>query len=95
MRNLALDFVLAALTYPAIAKPTGDVAAVLAEKASGFKSLAECEQTLAGSGLYSLKNLGGERSVVRGSVFNRAAGNLSRCEMIGGEPLIVVVPRIS
>ena len=29
----------------------------------------------------------------RGTVFNRAAGNTTRCEMVDGEPMIVVIPK--
>jgi hypothetical protein len=93
MRDFALALALAVLPLPAIAQPAGPVSAVLAEKASGFKNLAECEKILGRPDSRRQKTLGNKRSVLRGSLFNRAAGNISRCEMIDGEPLIVVIPK--
>jgi hypothetical protein len=92
MRNFALVLTLAALPLPAIARPA-PVSAVLGENASGFKNLGDCEQTLDGPSRHSAKKIGNKRGTRRGSMFNRAAGNMSRCEMIEGEPLIVVIPR--
>jgi hypothetical protein len=61
------------------------IVATLSERASGFANLAECEAALLpGTGTAEAQ---------RGSVFNRAHGNSSRCEMIKGEPMIVVTPR--
>ena len=49
------------------------------EAASEYKTMAECELALGQ----------GER---RGSRFNRSVGNISRCEMVDGEPMITVYP---
>lgn len=55
-----------------------------AEKASGFATLGECERALGPAK---------RPSEARGSLFNRNAGNISRCEIVHGEPMVVVYPK--
>ena len=62
------------------------------EEASGFKDLADCEKALTGLTEGTRKAHAAEQGMQRGSLFNRTRGNLSRCEMHDGEPLIVVYP---
>ncbi len=85
---------LAVLPLPAIAKSPVFVA-ILSETAGGFRSLAECEAVLRGPGKGAL--VGSPRQLApgaqAGSLFNRTHGNLSRCEMVEGEPSIVVYPK--
>ena len=81
MPSLALAILLSLSPASAdMARPSLFVA-TNAEKASGFSSLAECEKALIGAG------------GVRGSRFNHAAGNTSRCELVSGEALVVVYPK--
>ena len=81
MPFLAAALALAALQAPASNPPV--FMAVLAETASGFESMADCEKSLGPA----------KRGARRGSLFNRKAGNISRCQMVDGEPMIVVIPR--
>jgi len=76
----ALPILLAVMlpVAPLLAAP---IQATLGERSSGFSDLAECRAALGGD------------QAPRGSVFNRAHGNISRCEMIEGEARIVVIPR--
>ena len=91
MRHLASAFALATLPISALAQPAGIVSATLAERATPFRTLAECEQSLGRPGQAQQTPAAGQDGP-RGSWFNRTHGNLSRCEMIHGEPLIIVVP---
>ena len=72
------------LSAPVAAKEPAVFVMTSAEKASGYKTLAECEAALGEAD---------QRTGLRGSRFNRDAGNMSRCEMVEGEPLIVVYPK--
>ena len=92
MQFLAMSLALAGQPLPATALPAGVFVAILAEKASGFKTLAECEQAIALAPKVEQERLVRLESN-RGSLFNRAAGNTTRCEIVDGEPLIVVVPK--
>ena len=83
MLSLLSALALSTLPPPATASAPAVFVLTSAEKASGFQSLAECEQALGTAGKQGL----------RGSRFNRTAGNVSRCEVVDGEPLIVVYPR--
>lgn len=93
MRNLFVAFALSSLTLPAVAAPPSIFQATSAEKASGFRSMAECEAALGLPARHRTK-AGAAGNMVRGSVFNRAAGNISRCEMVAGEPVMVVYPTL-
>ena len=83
---LALSL-LAASGAPNAERPRA-VVAVNAEKASGFASLAECEQALGPRTKTARSGRSG-----RGNLLNRAQGNRSKCLVVDGEPLIVVFPR--
>ena len=72
---------------------TGISVATLAERATPFATLAECEESLAPALTRSAKELAARLDVRRGSLFNRTAGYTSRCEIIDGEPQIVVIPK--
>ena len=92
MSYLLLAFAAVTLPLPATANPPV-FAATLGEKATGFRTLAECEEAIrrpirVERGARRVKHLS-----ARGSQFNRVAGNVTRCEMVDGEPLIVVIPR--
>ncbi len=95
MRNLALALALAVLPLPAIAKSPDVFVAILSETADGFDNLTECEAVLRGARKGAL--VGSPRQLApgaqAGSLFNRTHGNLSRCEMVQGEPSIVVYPK--
>lgn len=65
--------------------------ATSADRATGFRTLAECEAALGPAVAIRVRATTGKR-LVRGTAFNRRAGNVSRCEIVGGEPLIVVYP---
>ena len=65
----------------ATASPPAPVSAVLGERASEFGSLAECNAAI------------GAADTARGSAFNRAHGNVTRCAMVDGEPMVIVTPR--
>lgn len=93
MRNLIVAFALTTLPYPAIANDPGIVVATNPEKASGFRNLAECHEALGGSDKLQGKMIGDEPNRLHGSMFNRTAGNTSRCEIVHGEALIVVYPK--
>lgn len=83
---------LAALLLPAIAD-AGPAMAVLGEKDMGFKTLAECEQTIGRPERQRRDARAAKRGALRGSLINRAAGNITRCALVDGEPLIVVTPK--
>lgn len=86
MINLAIALALTAVSGPGNAQGAAIFVATSAEKASGFKSLAECEQAIGKSG-------DAGHADARGTVFNRNAGNTTRCEIVAGEPLVVVYPK--
>jgi len=88
-----MAFALAALPLPALAHPAGVFEATLPETEAGLRTLADCETAIAPLVELRAKPRGAKHSAVRGSRFNRAAGNTTRCEMIDGEPLIVVIPK--
>lgn len=85
MRTLLVAFALLSLPVSALAAHPVIFEATSADKASGFRSMAECESALGRSVTYRGR-------AVRGSMFNRAKGNISRCELIAGELMIVVYP---
>lgn len=91
MRNLLVAFALLSLPVSALAARPVIFEATSADKASGFRSMAECDAALGlpvrQRGKADVANGG-----VRGSMFNRAKGNISRCELVDGEPMIVVYP---
>ena len=95
MAQLAMAVALAAFSVPALAQPARVVSATLAERATAFTSLAECEQSLEPAAGQAQLNPGAMRDGSRGSLFNRAQGNSSRCELIDGEPQVVVIPKAS
>ena len=92
MRHFALALALTALPVPALAHPARIVSATLAERDTGFRTLAECEQSLEHPSGQSQQAPAASQDRARGSLFNRTHGNHSHCEMIAGEPLIVVTP---
>lgn len=81
MLTLSVAFLLSQLPPVSEAQRLPLFVAVNSERASGFRSLAQCENALTG------------RDGARGTRFNRAAGNISRCEMVAGEAVIVVYPK--
>lgn len=91
MSKLFVAFALSSLSSPALAHRPVIFEATNADKASGFRSMAECETALGRPAARRGKAVVA-RSTSRGSAFNRQAGNVSRCEMIAGEPQIVVYP---
>ena len=93
MLNLAVAFAVAMSPFPANADDLAIFVATSAEKASGFETLAECEVALGASGTDQGNSLDGQGAGFRGSLFNRNAGNTSRCEVVDGEALIVVYPK--
>ncbi len=68
--------------------------ATAAERTSGFKDLADCQRTIAATPQRDAKVQSGKHDGGHGSVFNRTQGNITRCEMIEGEALVVVYPRV-
>ena len=84
MINLAIALALTTVSGPGNAHGEAVFVATSAEKASGFASLAECERAIGGSG---------DARQPRGTAFNRNAGNTTRCEMVAGEPVVVVYPK--
>ena len=94
MRQLAIVIALAAFPVSALARPAGIVSATLPERATPFATLAECERSL-GSSAQSRQATAADRDGARGSLFNRGQGNRSYCEMVDGEPLVIVVPKAS
>lgn len=93
MRKLfvAFAFTLVSVPLPALAIRPVIFQATSADKASGFGSMAECEMALGQAAAYR-GPVSVDRSALRGTAFNRQAGNVSRCELIAGEPQIVVYP---
>ena len=81
MLPLAIAILLSQLPPSDEVAPLPLFVATSAERASGFSSLAECEEALIGP------------DGVPGTRFNRAAGNTSRCEMVSGEAVVVVYPK--
>jgi len=84
-----------ALAHPAFAQGGGRMVLTNPESASGFESRAECETAIAAGLGRDRKNVGarsGRAEYRAGSLFNRARGNLSRCETGDGEYQIVVYP---
>ncbi len=64
------------------------------ERASGFKDLADCQRNIAATRQRDAKVRKGKHHGGQGSIFNRTHGNITRCEMIEGEALVVVYPRV-
>lgn len=91
MRYHFLAFALLALPLPALADCPVVFQATSANQASGFKTMAECETAL-GRPVKIQGKAGADQNERRGTVFNRAAGNTSLCEMVAGEPVITVYP---
>ena len=81
------------LPLPAIASGPAIFAATLSETVNGFKNLATCETVLRGPDKHDDKALAERPGGQRGSLFNRTQGNVSRCEMVQGEAVIVVYPK--
>lgn len=92
MRNRGLAAALIMLSIPAMAQGAV-VAATNAERASGFADRADCEQALGSSDGGQPKAGVVDQADGGGSLFNRAAGNISRCEFVHGEYQIVVYPK--
>lgn len=88
---VAFAVTLVSVPLPALATRPVIFQATNADKASGFGSMAECEIALGRPARYRA-TIGVQKSALRGSAFNRQAGNVSRCELIAGEPQIVVYP---
>ncbi len=66
-----------------VAREIEPVVVTSAELADGFKNRGECEAALGG---------GRGKAQLLGSAFNRAHGNISRCEKVDGEYHLVVYP---
>jgi hypothetical protein len=95
MRLVAMAIALAAFSGSALGRPAAIVSATLPERATAFATLAECERSLDPGGSARQATAAAEQDGARGSRFNRAQGNRSHCEVIDGEPLVVVTPRAS
>ena len=93
MLNLAVDFAVAMSPFLPSADEPAIFVATNAEKASGFETLADCELALGDAGPDQGGALNSDGAGPPGSRFNRNAGNISRCEIVDGEPLIVVYPK--
>ena len=93
MQILTVACALAMLSNGALAQKPNVVVATNPEMASGFRSLAECELSLGPPGQLQGAPLAGAPNTLRGTAFNRAAGNTSRCEVIQGEHMVVVYPK--
>jgi len=91
MRNLFAALALASLSFPAIAARPVIFQATNPEKASGFRTIAECKAALGPPATHRGK-ASDRTSELRGTMFNRTAGNVSRCELVAGEPYMVVYP---
>jgi len=91
MLYLSVALALVSLSFPALAASPAIFQATNAENASGFRTVSECEAALGRPAKHRGKAVIGA-SDLRGSLFNRAAGNVSRCELVAGELLIVVYP---
>ena len=91
MSNLFVAFALVSLAVPATAAGPVIFQATNADRVTGFRTMADCEVAL-GRPVPTHARASADRSALRGTAFNRRAGNLSRCEMVNGEPLIVVYP---
>ena len=87
----AIALVSIAVPAAAAAPPTVIFQATSADRATGFRSMAECEAALGRSIATRAREAAG-RQELRGTAFNRRAGNITRCEMIEGEPVVVVYP---
>jgi len=82
-----------------VAQPGGVIILTNPELADGFMSRRACEQALGDPGNDPRSDQGKattarlENSLERsGSAFNRSRGNMSRCELVDGEYLILVIP---
>lgn len=73
-------FLVAALPITAVAHGREVVSATNPEAFPGHRNLADCERSLGPP----------DKTGLRGTLFNRTRGNTSRCEIIHGEPQIVV-----
>ena len=91
MSSLFGAIALVALAAPGSAAPPVIFEATSADRATGFRTMAECEAALGPAIAVRAPNARDKR-MARGTAFNRRAGNVSRCEMVAGEPLIVVYP---
>ena len=90
MLNIAFALAVATLTSPVGTQTPKMVSATNPESASGFRDLAHCEEPIGGLEEPLGKASTRKDSSRLGSRFNRAAGNLSRCESIDGEYLVVI-----
>lgn len=91
MPNLFVALALVSLSFPALAARPVIFEATSADKASAFRTMVECEAALGPSAKHRGKTAIGA-SELRGTLFNRTAGNVSRCEWVAGDPYIVVYP---
>ena len=92
--RLTLFIALASIATSGSAQGPSVVVATNAERASGFKDLADCQRNVAATRQRDAKVRSGKHDGGKGSVFNRTHGNLTRCEVIEGEALVVVYPRV-
>lgn len=90
MRILMWPLLATALASPGVAQP-GPVAATNPERESAYRDLADCRAQLERTRRSRAAHSGAAVSV--GSWFNVVRGNVSRCEIVEGEPVIVVYPR--
>ena len=89
MRNCALFVALMSMPAAALAATSTPIVATNAERETGFRDLGECQKALEGT----RKASDADGSTATGSLFNQAQGNVTRCEVVGGEVLAVVYPR--
>lgn len=90
MRKLTVAILLAALCSPAAAPARERVSATNPESAAGYRDLADCERSLGAAGKVHGSAAAQRGTGPRGTLFNRTRGNISRCEMVHGEPQVVV-----
>ena len=90
MPTIVLALLLGAAPPAGPAPRPGVVIATNAERDTAYQDLAECEVALERT---RRGRAGADGAARAGTLFNAARGNISRCEVVHGEPTVVVYPR--
>ncbi len=85
--------VFASITSSVCAQNPAVMVATNPERASGFKGLTDCQKNIAATRERDAMVRNGKPNTGQGTVFNRTHGNITRCEMVEGEAMVVVYPR--
>jgi hypothetical protein len=93
MQNFIVGLLLSVVSVPVFAQNPAIGVATNPEKETPFKDLAECEKALIGSSGAKTDGTSAGANSMKGSLFNRRAGNISVCKMVHGEPQVVVYPK--